>query len=220
MGHEMAIRWTWLALAAILGCAGARAGVNRSTMPIEIGEWQSLPSEGGDALALDGERVAIAGQGHLVVVEGRRGILSLDARSPSPGDPRFVGDRVYWGPGFVDLRTGRFEEWSGVVPSQVPGGSGRVQSYAWSSDGAALAASFTDAGGRARVARFRAPPAKRETSLLDEQGLAPRALWVGRRAIVVGSPRPQVFDRDGAPMAEIALDGGAIARLRVDARER
>jgi len=189
---------------------------------IEIGAWQSLPSEGGEQLAFDGERMAVAGSARLCVWQGKTRLATVDALSPSPGAPRFVGERVYWGPGFVDLHSGAYTRLEYAAPLVRPGDGEHPHVYAWSTLGDRLLGSYTtgDRQHPVRVALFNVGDANKVATLWNGGGLAPQAAWLGRRAAVAGFSNPQVFDFSGKRIAEIALDGAIVVAFDATTAER
>ena len=136
----------------------------------EVGPWLTLPSEGGGSVALDGERLAVSSQAHLSVWRNEARIASVDATWPFPGLPRFSGERVYWGPGFLELSSGRYTSFDAARPAARPGGGERPVVYAWSPHGDCFVGSFStgDASRPVRVTSY------------DGQSGAHRARVVGR----------------------------------------
>jgi hypothetical protein len=189
---------------------------------IQINSWQTLPSEGGESLALAGERLAVGGQGRLCVWQGSTRLTTVNAPSPAPGMPRFSGERVYWGPGFVDLTTDNYTRLEGTQPAMMPGGGERPHVYAWSPQGEFLLGSFStnDALRPVRVKLFDGRNGEAVATLWEGSGLSPQAAWLGERAAVVGFGDPRVFDYSGRHLADIPLAGATIVAIEATTDER
>jgi hypothetical protein len=189
---------------------------------IQINSWQTLPSEGGGSLGFAGDLMAVSGQARLCVWQGETRLAAIDASSPAPGKPRFSDDRVYWGPGFLDLTTSRYTCLRAAQPEVRPGGGERPYVYAWSSGGDRLVGSFSssETDRPVRVTLFDGQSGNRVATLWEGSGLAPAAAWLGRQAIVVGFGDPRVFDHSGSYLADIALGGGSIAAIEATTDER
>lgn len=196
--------------------------MNKQRPSIQLGSWEVISSEGGGALALANDRLAVSGQARLVVWRGKARQTSVEARSPAPGVPRLAGELVYWGPGSVDITTGRYEVLSAAQPTLRPGHGERPQVYAWSPGGERLVASFStgDAASPARVVLFDGGTGTVVAPLLTGGGLAPEAAWLGRQAVVLGLADPRVFDHRGTHLADIELGGGSVVHIEADATER
>lgn len=178
---------------------------------IQIESWQTLPSEGGQWIALKDDRVAIAGTARLCVWVDRRKILTVDAPTPSPGMPRFAGDKIYWGSGFADLKTGIYTLLEIAKPAVRPGGGEVPFVYEWSPDGDCLVGVFSNAdlASPVRVSLFNRHELT-VTPIWQEKGIPPGSVWFGKRTIVVGFGNPRVSDRSGKHIADIAMDGSTI----------
>jgi hypothetical protein len=188
---------------------------NAQMPSFRLGSWQMLPSEGGQWLAWAGERMAVAGQARLVVWHGQAQIVAVDAPSPAPGVPRFVGDRVYWGPGAVDLVSGRYAYLEPAQPAVWPGGGERPHVYAWSPQGDRFLGSFSsgDPLHPVRVTLFDGRTGVVLATLWKGAGLPPEAAWFGEEVAVVGFGNPKVFDLSGRSVADIALGGSTVVAL-------
>lgn len=188
---------------------------------IQIGSWQTLPSAGGSVIAFAGERMAVAGSARLAVWRGNALLAAADAWFPAPGAPRFAGQRVYWGAGFLDLGSGQYIRVPAAEPAVRPGAGERPQVYAWSPQGDRMVGSFSTGDPRqpVRVTLFSGQTGSEDVALFEGGGLPPSAAWFGERAVVVGFSDPRVFDRSGTPVARIALGGGTIASIDATARE-
>ncbi|HEY0006845.1 MAG TPA: hypothetical protein VGB17_18845 [Pyrinomonadaceae bacterium] len=182
---------------------------------LEIKSWQVFPSEGGEALAFDGERMAVGGQARLSVWEGQRRLASMDAPTPAPGRPRFAGERVCWGPGIFDLASGSYTLVQEALPRVQPGRGERPHVYAWSPRGERLLGSFStgDSLCPVRVRMFGVQSGNAAATLWEGSGLPPSAAWLGESAAVIGFGDPKVFDDEGKHLADIPLGGGTIASI-------
>jgi hypothetical protein len=188
--------------------------------PVEVGVWTTLPSEGASALAIGGGRLAAASPAHLVVWQGTRRVVGLDAVSAAPGVPRLAGDRVYWGPAVVDLSTGAATPRAGAVPDYLPQGRGdQAAVYAWSPDGARILAGYQSGGG-GKIVLHDGGSGAPLGMVWSGAGMAPRVAWMGRTAGVAGFNEPQVFGADGTPRATIPLGGAAIGAIDATADDR
>jgi len=139
----------------------------------------------------------------------------VNAPAPAPGTPRFAGNRVYWGPGFVDLASGSYQLLEDAVPEAVPDGGDFPNDYAWSPGGERLLACFSS-GTRLYDGRTGACVA----TIATEPGLAPQGAWSGERAAVLATGNPRVVDVSGRLIADIPLHGGVIAAIAADDAER
>jgi len=189
---------------------------------IQVNSWQALPSEGGESLALAGDFMAVSGQARLCVWQGGTRLAAVDAPSPAPGKPRFYGDRVYWGPGFLDIITSRYTCLRAAQAEARPGGGERPYVYAWSAAADRLVGSFSsnDKDRPVRVTLFDGHSGDPMANLWEGSGLAPAAAWLGRQAIVVGFSDPRVFDHSGSHVRDIAIGGGSIAAIEATTDER
>lgn len=182
------------------------------------GPWVAHHGGRGNRLAIAGERLAAAELGRLTIWEGLGLPGQWEAPSSSPGCPRFAGNRLLWGAGVLDLSSGHYQPLAGLDAALVagtsapavitPAGGYRPTCYAWAPAGDALvvAAAWGGAPGP--------PPAR--ALLLDPAGgggpplvlwqghdLAPTAAWLGGWAIILGTRAPQIFRRDGTPVAQL-----------------
>jgi hypothetical protein len=177
---------------------------------IQVGPWQVLPSEGGSSVAFSGEWMAVAGPARLNVWRGGAHVASANAFFPAPGTPRFLGRRVNWGAGFLDLDSGAYQRLEGAEPPPVPGAGERATIYAWAARSNRVLGVFgTPRSLRATL--FNGETGASETTLAEGPGLAPSAAWLGLNVAVLGFANPKVFGLSGAVQAEIALRGGQIA---------
>lgn len=189
---------------------------------IQITSWEMLPSEGGGSLTIAGDRMAVGGSARLSVWQGDTRIASVDAPSPAPGTPRFVGNRVYWGPGVVDLPSGKYTLFVGAQPAIRPERGERPQVYTWSPQGDRLLGSFStgDPICPVRVTLFNGQTGTAVATLWEGSGLPPQAAWLGTDAVVVGFGDPRVFDHTGKYLGDIALGGATIAAIEATTDER
>ena len=181
---------------------------------------------GGSTIALDGDRVAVASAARLAVWSSRgngQRLGEADAPWPAPGRPRFLGNRVLWGPGVLDLDSGVYAALESGRPETWPGGGERPQLYAWSVRGDRLLVSSStgDSSRPARIVLLNGETGQPLSTLWHGSGPAPHAGWVGRRAVVVGFNDPRVFDvATGDESGRVALGGGTIARIDADDDDR
>ena len=189
---------------------------------VHLEPWRTLRSEGGSSLALDGARLAIAGPARLGVWRHGMRIATVEAPAPSPGVPRFAGQRVYWGAGVLDLTSGKYTVIDAALPARCPGGGERPHVYAWSPNGERLLGSFSTGNPNAstRVTLFDARGGAAIATLWKGTSVPPQAAWIGERAIVVGFANPRVFDASGSPRFEIPLGGGTIVAIEAAANEQ
>lgn len=182
---------------------------------IQIGPWQTLPAEGGSAIAFAGERMAVAGAARLTVWRDTTLLAAAEAFFPAPGTPRMSGQRVYWGAGFLDLGSGEYTRIAAAEPVARPGAGERPHVYAWSPRGDRVVGSFSTGDPRqpVRVTLFNGETGRAEATLFAGTGLPPCAAWLGERAAVVGFSDPQVFDHSGTPVSRIAIGGGTIIAI-------
>jgi hypothetical protein len=194
----------------------------RHVMPIEIKSWDVLPSEGGESIALDGERMAVGGTARLCVWQGRTRLATVVAQSPAPGPPRFFGEFVYWGPGFLDLASDSYTLLEGAQTDVRPGGGERPLLYAWSPRGERFLGSFStgDPQRPVRVTLFCGQTGNVVATLWKGSGLPPQSAWLGDDVCVVGFGDPRVFDHSGKHLADIALGGATISCLLATTGER
>jgi hypothetical protein len=188
---------------------------------IQIDSWQMLPSNGGGSLVVDGERMAVSSSARLTVWHGGTRLATAEAPSPAPGIPRLVGERVYWGPGMLDLASGNYTRIEAAAPRVRPGAMERPSLYAWSPQGEWLLASFS-AGDPLRpnaVRLFNGRTGAAVATLWEGTGLPPQSAWLGERAAVLGFSPPQVFDYSGKRLAAIELGAATIGSVEATARE-
>ncbi|HMD20582.1 MAG TPA: hypothetical protein VKH40_09680 [Alloacidobacterium sp.] len=136
--------------------------------------------------------------------------------------PRFVGQKVYWGPGFFDLVSGEYRLLENAQPAMWPGGGERAHVYAWSPTGDRLVGGFSTGNPNhpTRVTLFGGETGATVASLWEGNRLPPQAAWVGEHAVVVGLSSPEVFDHSGEHVATIALDGANVAAIDAPGNER
>jgi len=190
---------------------------------IKIGPRKLIgPCEGGGVIALAGELTAIAGASHLVVWSRNRRIGGADAQWPAPGVPRILNDRVLWGPGVLDLRTGSYEVIEASRPEIRPGGGERPCVYAWSTDGTRMVATYAtgESDRPTRINLFDSTLGQAIATLWHGNELPPQAAWVGRHLAVLGFCDPRVFDvTNGTSHGAVAVDAGTIVRFDSDFEE-
>jgi len=191
---------------------------------IEIGPWSPIgPTEGGATVAIDGDRTAVAGPGHVIVWIGNRRLCRVDAPCPAPGTPRFRNGKLLWGPGVLDLETGNYEVIEAAVPEIWPGGGERPQVFSWSADGAHLVAAYEigDSHRPVRVTLFDGILKQPVANLWHGTELTPQAVWLGSNLAIIGFREPKVFDiATGTAQDNLALDAGTITQLAADREER
>jgi len=189
---------------------------------VEIKFLDTLPSEGGESLAFDGDRLAVAGSTRLCVWRGDTRVATIEAELKAPGVPRFAGERVYWGPGFADLVTGYYTRLEGERPIMWPGGGEVPQVYAWSPRGERLVGSFarSELGHSVRVTLYHGETGEPLATLYEGSGLPPLAAWLGKSACVVGFNNPRVFDHSGRHLADITLGGPTVSCIEAITSER
>ena len=166
-------------------------------MAANISGWRPLPAADGDALALDGMLLAVASAAHLEIMEGPTVVASVDPPWPAPGVPRFRGNRVLWGPGVLDLTSGRYKPMAAAAPVSWPGGGEHPSVYAWSSDGSRLVAGFD-----ARTVLL-SSGGDLLGPVPTPSGLAPTAAFAGRKRALVDLAG---FGRDLMPIVSLSAD--------------
>ncbi|MGH9215138.1 MAG: hypothetical protein ACRDZS_02700 [Acidimicrobiales bacterium] len=197
-----------------------------------IGPWRALDGGYGATVAVAGAYTVAAQLGYLTVWAGQRLVAHVTAQASAPGRPRIVQDRlakdkVYWGPGVLDLASGRLAllaslaaETTGTV---VPRGVGispqgySTATYAWSPDGSMVAVTAQHASGPhppTASAVVRDNAGQLLATLWECPDIAPRAAWVGRTLVVIGTRQPGVFRRNGSRVVEL---DGATPPVRIEA---
>jgi hypothetical protein len=189
---------------------------------IRIGRWRPVPAGDGTAVALDGDRIAVASQAYLEVWQGRRLLATAEAPWPAPGRPRFVGSEVRWGPGTLDLSSGAYRAMAAAEPDRWPGGGERPSVHSWSPDGERLLVGYAtgrpEAG--ARVDLFDGTSGELISTLCSGHALPPLAAWVGDEVAVVGFEDLVAYDvSDGRSLGAVALGASTIAALDSDHSE-
>ncbi len=182
---------------------------------IQIGSWRVRPSEGGGWLALDEDRMAVASSARLSVWQGDTRIAMVEALFPAPGMPGFVGEKVCWGPGILDLVSGAYRPLDNAQPTVWPGGGERAHIYAWSPEGDRLVAGFGTGHSNhpVRVTLYDGETGATVATVWEGSGLPPQAAWAGEHAVVVGLSSPQVFDHSGKHLAAIPIEGANVASI-------
>ena len=188
---------------------------------VQIGQIQTMPSEGGQWIAVKEDKIAIAGRGRLCIWENQKKRWTFDSPTPSPGTPRFADDKVYWGPGFADLKTGAYTVLDIAKPVTRPGGGEIPYIYQWSVDGRQLVGIFgsADQAYPVRVSLFNSDTLA-IISLWREQGIPPGSAWLGEKTIVVGFGNPRVSDRSGKHITDIMIDASAINVIQSSLNEK
>jgi hypothetical protein len=187
---------------------------------IEIGDWQILPSEGGTRVVFGSEYMAVSGRSRLCVWRGKSRVITLDARYPSPGLPRFVGAAVHWGPAMIDLNSGTHTWIEAAIPAVLPSDVDVPHVYEWSPNGDWLLGGFSLHRSHAVLVQLFQASTGKTIKLWEGSGLAPEAAWLGDSAIVVESENPRVFDYSGNRRAEIVLHGGTLPAMSAARDER
>lgn len=183
---------------------------------LSVGPWSPLAGGRGTVLAVSGDYTAAAELSTLTVWADDRLAAQADAPSASPGRPRFALPFVFWGGGVLDLHTGTYTRLTDVnkalikgtdAPSFAAPGRGYLpSSYAWAPGGEALVVSAAWGGDNTQLpsrAVLVDGAGGHRATLWEAQDLAPVAAWLGRRAIVLGTREPLVFDRDGRRVATL-----------------
>lgn len=189
---------------------------------VRIGAWQTVSSEGGDRLAIDGNRIAVCGAARLSVWQDHARLASVDSPSPAPGAPRFIGSRIYWGPGFYDLQSGAYRWLENTVPPTQPAQRERCNVYAWSPRGNCVLGCFStgDSARPVRVTLFSGHSGEKVADLWQGVGLPPHAAWIGEHAAVVGFHDLRVYGLSGEHLADVEVHGGVIVALDAVMGER
>jgi hypothetical protein len=202
---------------------GASDRGNSRIAAVRIGPWEVVDAEGGGSVAVDARRLAVASQAHLAVwLDGQR-LATADAPWPAPGKPRFAQDRVFWGPGVLDLRSGQYSVLVTPGPATWPGGSERPQVHAWSARGERLLVSYStgDPARPTRVDLLEGADGRAIATRWSANALAPEAAWAGRDVAVVGFRDLEVLDAtSGAVRGHVRLEAGSVISLDADAGER
>ncbi len=193
------------------------------TPAVRIGPWEAVAAEGGGTVSLDGDRLAVASQAHMVVWLGRRRLGAAEAPWPAPGRPRFLGSRVLWGPGVLDLASGNYAPLAAARPEIWPGGGERPHVHAWSALGDRLLVSYSthDPARPARIVLFDGVSGRTVLTRWHSDALPPEAAWVGRDVAAVGFRDLELLDAaTGAERGRVALGAGTVTCLDADAEER
>jgi hypothetical protein len=193
------------------------------TPAVRIGPWEAVTAEGGGSISLDGDRLAVASQAHLVVWLGQRRLGAAEAPWPAPGRPRFLGSRVLWGPGVLDLASGNYAPLAAARPEIWPGGGERPHVHAWSALGERLLVSYStgDPARPTRIVLFDGASGRAVLTRWHSDALPPEAAWVGRDVAAVGFRDLELLDAaTGAERGRVALGAGTVTRLDTDAEER
>jgi WD40 repeat protein len=185
------------------------------TAPITLEPWTPLPGGAGDALAVSGRLSASASGTSVVVWDGAR-VVSTAPVSGSPGGvPRFVGDRLFFGPGWME--GGRWVD----LPSPAPTVHGGVRASAWSRDGRRVAlvvdGPWNPAGGGASSLLVERGVDGSERVVAVDPGVS--AVWVLDAAIVGVGRELRVWDAGGERVVGPAHEGGvaSVSASRDDA---
>lgn len=190
---------------------------------LRVGSWSRFPAPGATAISYSASLIAAGGEAWLWVWDRAaksRPIASASAFVPASGKPRFSGDLVYWGAGWLDLRSGQYTRLKEAEPEIRPSDSERPYAYAWSNAGNRLAASFA-ASGNCRLTLYDPHDARRPIGLYHGPALPPSALWINSRTeIVAGFPAPQVFDATGTHAATLLIQGANIVAIESTEDER
>ena len=205
------------------GATGAAAPGNAPIPVVRIGRWQAVSAEGGGSVAVDARRLAVASQGHLVVWLGGQRQATAEAPWPAPGKPRLAGDRVLWGPGMLDIPSGRYAALPTARPEIWPGGGERPNVHAWSAPGDRLLVSYStgDPARPTRISLFDGRDGRVIATHWSASARAPEAAWAGRDVVVAGFGDLEVLDAaTGAVRDRIALGAGTVTSLDADAAER
>ena len=208
---------------AAAGATGASGPGNARSPAVSIGPWETVDAEGGGSVAVDVRRLAVASEAHLAVWLGGQRLGTAEAPWPAPGKPRFVQDSVLWGPGVLDLRSGRYSALATAGPASWPGGAERPQVHAWSALGERLLVSYStgDPARPTRVDLLDGRDGRTIATHWSASALAPEAAWVGRDVAVVGFRDLEVLDAaSGAVRGRVKLGAGAVMSLDADAEER
>ena len=201
---------------------GASDRGNSRIAAVRVGPWEAVDAEGGGSVAVDARRLAVASQAHLAVWLGGQRLGTADAPWPAPGKPRFAQDRVFWGPGVLDLRSGRYSVLA-PGPASWPGGAERPQVHAWSAHGERLLVSYStgDPARPTRVDLLDGTDGRIIATRWSASALAPEAAWVGRDVAVVGFRDLEVLDAtSGVVRGRVGLGAGSVISLDADAGER
>ena len=158
-----------------------------------------------------------------MVWTGTQRVGRADAPCPAPSTPRFRNGQLLWGPGVLDLNTNSYEVIEAACPQIWPGGGERPSIYAWSQNGARLAAGYStgEADHQTRVTLFDGIGGQPIADLWRGNELPPQAVWVGHKVAVIGFREPRLFDlASGDARGMLPLDAGIITRLDADQDER
>jgi hypothetical protein len=201
---------------------GASGQADARRPAVRLGSWELTDAEGGGSVAVDARLLAVASQAHLAVWAGGQRLAAADAPWPAPGKPRFARDRVFWGPGVLDLRSGRYSVLA-PGPASWPGGAERPQVHAWSATGERLLVSYAtgDPARPTRVDLLAGADGATIAARWSASALAPEAAWVGQDVAVAGFADLEVIDAaSGAVRGQVGLGAGSVISLDADAAER
>ncbi len=162
--------------------------------------------------------MAVSGSARLNVWRGSTRVASASSFFPAPGTPRFLGRRVNWGAGFLDLDSGAYRRLEGAEPNCLPNAGERATVYAWAAQSDQVLGVFGTSDS-VRAAIYHGETGAPEATLFHGPGLAPVAAWLGQAAAVLGFANPKVFAWSGSVQAEITISGGQIASIAATSRE-
>jgi hypothetical protein len=182
----------------------------------QLGDWIPLPDGPGDALAAAGSLAAAASNTRAVVWEGGRVIASVTLPASTAGVPRFVGDRLHYGPGW--LEGGRWI----ALPTPPPTVYGAARTSAWSRDGSRVVllvdGPWSPEGGGGSSLIVERSRDGRESVVAVDPGAA--AVWALDSAIVAVGREMRVWDAMGERRVGPAHEGGGVASISCSGDER
>ncbi len=199
------------------------------TQDFIIGPWTTIPVGYGEDFAIKGTNIAGAQGNRLSIRTAAGNIKEIWSPRKESGYPRWIGPNVYWGDGWVDAESGDHVHISEIEKAFIEGTSisstinGPANytpvTYAWAPDGSFVLASLGWIGKGSAASRV---------ILIDKNGtirsnlwegyeLAPKAAWVGKHWIAVGTRDPSVYDLNGTLVTSL---GGKLMPERIEADEK
>jgi hypothetical protein len=194
-----------------------------------VGPWTTLPGGYGEDFAIDGTRIAGAQGNRLSIWTGTGNPKEIFSPLRECGHPRWIGSSVYWGDGWVDAESGDYVHIGEIdrafikgtnVSSTLDGPGNYVPAtYAWAPDGNFVLASVSwigEGSGASRVLLIHKDGTLKNT-LWEGYELAPKAAWVGKHWIALGTRNPSIYDLNGILLASL---GGKLMPERIEADEK
>lgn len=193
-----------------------------------IGPWITVPVGHGEDFAIGETGIAGAQGNRLSIRTGTGSIKETWSPRRECGFPRWIGTYVYWGDGWVDAESGDYAHIGEIdkafiegtsVSSTINGpGNYAPVTYAWAPDASFVLASVGWVGEGSAPSRVISihKNGTLKNVLWEGYELAPKAAWVGKQWIAVGTRNTSVYDLNGMPVASL---GGKLLPERIEANE-